>query len=179
MAAGMGHLADTAAGGDGSMGAMTAAFVHIYNGEFSGSSRYKNLHGKWNARIDVFNENGEARHEIHVYHKEKEVGLYKEGRFFNKHGHRLNGFPEGITEEALIRLNGLDIEMLKHQGRWPKGKSAKGFSKALKAFRTVPVVGTAAVAVEVISNPEDSQQIILESLGIMSTADGTVWPKNW
>ena len=35
IAAGMGYLADTAAGGDGSTGAMAAAFVHMYNGEAS------------------------------------------------------------------------------------------------------------------------------------------------
>lgn len=131
VAAVAGGVASELGGGKFANGAMTAGFAYLFN---QGASAYKNrlksgamkysLGDGFEGFVDKanFGTGGSAAHEVHVYKNGTEVGIFKDGQFINKHG--LSGTPDGFSQENFNRMKGLDVDLLRAEGRLPKRGSA-------------------------------------------------------
>ena len=115
----------------------------------------------------MFDENGVAKHEFHVYDKGKEIGVYREGKFIAKHGFT-GEVPKGITRPALERLNGLDVDAMRRQGRLPKVR-VRGFSKVL---RKLPFIGPFLIGGGMVSDPNNAHFTLMESFGTTTMGNG-------
>jgi len=171
-------------GGKFSNGAATAAFAQAYNGE---SEAYKSriasnkpffrLHGKWEASLDILNDNAYARHEFHVFHKGQEVGVYSNGRFVGRHNFVGDVIPDGMTPQALKRLNGLDIDMMvRAQTIRPKSDSSNNKHIFRRLMRVIGWVAAADLANEIIQNPTSADETISEVIGVTPMGDGSLHP---
>lgn len=91
--------------------------------------------------VDQFNgEGGQAMHEIHVYDHATgtEVGVYREGRFFDKHG--TNPVDIKLDSKVMERLNGVDVAKLRAEGRVNIVNQVKA-TKPWRTFTRIPIVG--------------------------------------
>ncbi len=86
------------------------------------NSIWHSLGNGWYARVDRFNVGGQASHEIHVFKggfsKAHEVGILGKSGWIARHGHT-GAPPKGITSGLWNKLNGLNVDALRHTGRLP------------------------------------------------------------
>ena len=85
--------------------------------EYRASKNYS-LGGSFTTRLDYFSYKNETRHEFHIFNKGKEVGIFSEGTFFNKHG-KVMDIPSGFSPSNMSRIKGLAIEILRKMNRFP------------------------------------------------------------
>ena len=157
--------------------AISAVTVYLYNEQGADRSylsrkktnkRY-NLNNGFEGFVDEYPYGGEARHEIHVYKDGKEVGMFQNGEWRNKHG--FSGMPSGFNRRNSEILKGLDVHMMHRQGRIPRGSKLgkgllTGYAKAL------PVFGVVFTAAEMYgsSSPWDS---LVSGFGINQAGAGS------
>ena len=122
--------------------------------------------------IDTYEEGGQAKHEIHVFKDGKEVGLYKDGSFFNKHGKK-GVVPNGMSERSLGKLKGIDNHMMVVTGRVKvSAQRAAGLRFNAKAMRGVARFAGLATIALVLSG----EMPVSEALGIETMACGSTEP---
>ncbi len=77
-----------------------------------------NLGDGYTGRVDRFNYQGDASHEIHVFDKKgREVGVHDPKGWINKHGHK--GAPEGLPKGVADQVKGQTIDELRKFDRFP------------------------------------------------------------
>ncbi|ALU44689.1 RHS repeat-associated core domain-containing protein [Pseudoalteromonas rubra] len=174
-AAMIGGTASAISGGKFANGAVTGAFSRLlnddaYDSRIKKQNRY-DLKDGFEGFVDEYDYKGEARHEIHVYKNGKEVGIFQDGDWINKHGH--SGVPEGFGKENARLLKGLDVHMIRRQGRIPKNaKLGKGMLRGYGKY--LPVVGVAVTGAEMY-NSSSPWQTFWEGVGVSSVGAGSTW----
>lgn len=118
--------------------------------------------------MDEFNYEGESRHEIHVYKNGTEVGIFQDGEWINKHGH--SGTPDGFGDRNAKMLKGVDVHMMRRQGRIPK--SRRFASGVLTRYgKYLPVVGFAPLVYDAITSTDPYS--FYEGFGISQAGAGS------
>lgn len=174
-AAAIGGTASTITGGKFANGAITGAFSRLlnddaYDSRIKSQKRY-DLKDGFEGFVDEYDYKGEARHEIHVYKNGKEVGLFQDGDWINKHGH--SGVPDGFGKENARLLKGLDVHMIRRQGRVPKNaRVGKGMLRGYGKY--IPVAGYAVMGAEMY-NSSSPWQTMFEGFGVSSVGEGSTW----
>ncbi|MEM7098428.1 MAG: RHS repeat-associated core domain-containing protein [Pseudomonadota bacterium] len=183
-AAVIGGTASKLTGGKFANGASTAAFQFSYNAAGKAYLKRKNtgarfytLEGELEASLDFFNEGGSAGHEFHVYNKGNEIGIFREGKFINKHGHS-GGLPEGLTQNALARLNGLDVDIMRRTGRLPPRGEANIKNRFRSLGRSLGLFGLGLTTYDISTSDKSIGQSIEQAIfGGDEISDGMLYPK--
>uniref|UniRef100_UPI00215C34EF RHS repeat domain-containing protein n=1 Tax=Alteromonas lipotrueae TaxID=2803814 RepID=UPI00215C34EF len=174
-AAMIGGTASAISGGKFANGAITGAFSRLLNDD-AYSSRIKkqqryDLKDGFEGFVDEYNYKGESRHEIHVYKNGDEVGIFQDGDWINKHGH--SGVPDGFGERNAKLLKGLDVHMIRRQGRIPKSHTpGKGMLRGYGKY--IPVAGYAVLGTE-LYNSSNPFQTFFEAFGVNGAGAGSTW----
>ncbi len=127
--------------------------------------------------IDANFQNGKMQgYEIHVYEKGKEVGVFREGQFLNKHGHG-GKLPEGMSDHSLGKLKGLDNHMAVATGRIKvsvqRAARLRFNARSMKAgARFLGPVGAGFTVYQVATGQMD----VSEAIGIESVACSSITP---
>jgi RHS repeat-associated protein len=107
----------------------------------SSNRKTVNLGVGYTGGIDIFDINGSANFEIHVYNKNgAEVGMYGADGWFDKHG--LKGRPDGIPNSVEAQCKGQAADIGRRMGKVPpKGKGNISGSKLGKYLKGVWLIG--------------------------------------
>jgi RHS repeat-associated protein len=168
----IGGTSSVISGGKFASGAITGAFSRLLNDDAYTSRRKKqagyDLKDGFEGFVDEFNYEGESRHEIHVYKNGTEVGIFQDGEWINKHGH--SGTPDGFGDRNAKMLKGVDVHMMRRQGRIPK--SRRFASGVLTRYgKYLPVVGFAPLVYDAITSTDPYS--FYEGFGISQAGAGS------
>lgn len=162
------------------------------------ASKQYSLGTTFTTRLDLFPYQNETRHEFHIFNNGKEVGMFSEGTFFNKHG-KIMEIPAGFDSVNMNRLKGLDIEVLRKMERFPARGSdnIKGLdyrekivnpiprheitnlSSLSRAGRALGYFGIAFVGRELYTNPAYTiDNAFMDITGISQMGDSSIYTPN-